>query len=280
MQVSNIATRVRHAAVLLNLKTLVICFSTLIILGGVANAEVVYFEDFSSDPGYTTDYTPLAGEFFEWDSSQQVYTVRTKDDIGVIPKFAMSPTFDLVSGESFVLSFDLKVVESSIGHQEGIRFFSTPPHPGQTLFCDFYGTHNNLFTIRDGNGNDLNTDVAQLDVWYTVRITYNHSTKTADIIMLERSTGLVFFEAPGTPFNAVDYDYCALGSIPEHGEGDFSEMHYDNIRVERTGGGDICGNVDCLGVVDIDDVVYLIQYLFNNGPAPCDTDDDGIQDCW
>jgi hypothetical protein len=40
------------------------------------------------------------------------------------------------------------------------------------------------------------------------------------------------------------------------------------------------GDADCSGGVDIDDVVYLIAYIFSGGPAPCDTDGDGVPDCW
>jgi len=39
------------------------------------------------------------------------------------------------------------------------------------------------------------------------------------------------------------------------------------------------GDTECSGAIDIDDVVYLIQYIFSGGNAPCDTDDDGQQDC-
>jgi hypothetical protein len=41
------------------------------------------------------------------------------------------------------------------------------------------------------------------------------------------------------------------------------------------------GNVDCDegGVVDIDDVVYLIEWIFMGGPPPGDPDDDGVPDC-
>jgi len=39
------------------------------------------------------------------------------------------------------------------------------------------------------------------------------------------------------------------------------------------------GDADCSGDVDIDDVVYLIQYIFAGGPAPCDPDGDGMPDC-
>jgi outer membrane protein assembly factor BamB len=39
------------------------------------------------------------------------------------------------------------------------------------------------------------------------------------------------------------------------------------------------GDADCSGFVDIDDVVYLINYIFASGPAPCDPDGNGVPDC-
>jgi len=39
------------------------------------------------------------------------------------------------------------------------------------------------------------------------------------------------------------------------------------------------GDSDCSGDVDIDDVVYLINYIFGGGNTPCDTNGDGIPDC-
>ena len=39
------------------------------------------------------------------------------------------------------------------------------------------------------------------------------------------------------------------------------------------------GDVDCSGMIDIDDVVYLIQYLFQSGLIPCDPSGDSIPDC-
>jgi len=39
------------------------------------------------------------------------------------------------------------------------------------------------------------------------------------------------------------------------------------------------GDADCSGGVDIDDVVYLINYIFGGGNAPCDIDGDGQMDC-
>jgi hypothetical protein len=39
------------------------------------------------------------------------------------------------------------------------------------------------------------------------------------------------------------------------------------------------GDADCAGGIDIDDVVYLIAYIFSGGNAPCDTDGDELPDC-
>ena len=39
------------------------------------------------------------------------------------------------------------------------------------------------------------------------------------------------------------------------------------------------GDADCSGDVDIDDVVWLIAYIFSGGNAPCDLDGDEMPDC-
>jgi aminopeptidase YwaD len=39
------------------------------------------------------------------------------------------------------------------------------------------------------------------------------------------------------------------------------------------------GDADCSGGIDIDDVVYLIMYVFLGGHAPCDIDGNGEPDC-
>lgn len=39
------------------------------------------------------------------------------------------------------------------------------------------------------------------------------------------------------------------------------------------------GDADCSGLVDIDDVVFLVNFVFSAGNYPCDTDGDGNPDC-
>jgi hypothetical protein len=40
------------------------------------------------------------------------------------------------------------------------------------------------------------------------------------------------------------------------------------------------GDVNCSGAVDIDDIVHLVTYVFGGGNIPCDVDGDGVEDCW
>jgi hypothetical protein len=39
------------------------------------------------------------------------------------------------------------------------------------------------------------------------------------------------------------------------------------------------GDVDCNGSVNVSDIVFLINFVFGTGDEPCDTDGDGEPDC-
>ncbi|MFH2054515.1 MAG: dockerin type I repeat-containing protein, partial [bacterium] len=41
----------------------------------------------------------------------------------------------------------------------------------------------------------------------------------------------------------------------------------------------LAGDANCDGIVNITDAVYLIQFIFGGGPDPCDPDDNGVPDC-
>ncbi len=42
---------------------------------------------------------------------------------------------------------------------------------------------------------------------------------------------------------------------------------------------EVSGDANCSGAIDVDDLVYLIAYVFQGGAAPCDPDGDGVPDC-
>jgi hypothetical protein len=63
------------------------------------------------------------------------------------------------------------------------------------------------------------------------------------------------------------------------GHGSSSNIGVSQGFWTQTGGVDyLCGDADASGAVDIDDVVYLISYIFSGGPAP-DPVESGDADC-
>jgi hypothetical protein len=87
------------------------------------------------------------------------------------------------------------------------------------------------------------------------------------------------FSTTGATIEIMDYQ---CGNVNASIDVDIDDVVY-LISYIFTGGPApvpyISGDVNCSGYVDIDDVVYLINYIFGGGPAPCDTDGDGIPDC-
>jgi hypothetical protein len=76
--------------------------------------------------------------------------------------------------------------------------------------------------------------------------------------------------------------YVLCGDVNCDGTVDIDDVMY-LIHYIFTGGPEPCpyesGDVTCDGFVDIDDVMYIIDYIFTGGYAPCDIDGDGEPDC-
>jgi hypothetical protein len=78
---------------------------------------------------------------------------------------------------------------------------------------------------------------------------------------------------------AVDMSYefilCPVnGGVMRPAYSDCGELDFLIITSQP-----VCGDSDCSGDVDIDDIVYLIAYVFSGGPPPCDPDGNGSPDC-
>jgi hypothetical protein len=87
---------------------------------------------------------------------------------------------------------------------------------------------------------------------------------------------------------AVTYDYTVGGSsllcgdADGNGDVDIDDVTYVVAYIFGSGPAPDpvnVGDANCSGDVDIDDVVYLINYIFGGGDSPCDPDGDGMQDC-
>ena len=82
---------------------------------------------------------------------------------------------------------------------------------------------------------------------------------------------------------AVNYEYeSMLGDVNRDGKTSIADAVFMVNYLFNSGPAPdplSIGNVNCIAEIDITDVVYLINYLFKSGPAPGDPDDDGVPDC-
>ena len=84
------------------------------------------------------------------------------------------------------------------------------------------------------------------------------------------------------PIHITVYRPFLCGDADASGEADIDDVVY-LINFIFSGGPEPepyeSGDADCSVGVDIDDVVYLINYIFSGGNAPCDIDGDEVPDC-
>jgi len=90
------------------------------------------------------------------------------------------------------------------------------------------------------------------------------------------------FNDNGTEDLIIQEQSYLCGDADESGGVDIDDVVYLIEYVFQGGPEPIpieSGNADCEGVIDIDDIVYLIDYLFLGGYDPCDPDGNGSPDC-
>jgi len=82
--------------------------------------------------------------------------------------------------------------------------------------------------------------------------------------------------------NVLSFRTVTLGDADASGEIDIDDVVY-LLNYIFSGGlpptPEFAGDADCSGAIDIDDVVYLISYIFAGGPSPCDPNGDEMPDC-
>lgn len=87
--------------------------------------------------------------------------------------------------------------------------------------------------------------------------------------------------APPVTFDIVETDFvCA--DVNASGSVDIDDVVYLIAYIFSGGPAPEpveSGDANCSGGVDIDDVVYLIAYIFSGGNAPCDPDGDAVPNC-
>jgi hypothetical protein len=81
------------------------------------------------------------------------------------------------------------------------------------------------------------------------------------------------WEDIAVPVNLVVYEDYLCGDVNTSGNVDIDDVVYCINYVFLVGAEPIpveSGDVDCNGFVDVDDIVFLISYIFTNGPRPCE----------
>jgi len=135
----------------------------------------------------------------------------------------------------------------------------------------------------DGNHHD---GAAGDDLYGSVIPPLHGSGTVSYYIIAENDSGSATSDPPIAP--ATAYSYTVSGGSSVCGDADASgEVDIDDVVYLITyifSGGPApdpleSGDTDCSGGVDIDDVVYLIAYIFSGGNAPCNSDGDGVPNC-
>ena len=89
-------------------------------------------------------------------------------------------------------------------------------------------------------------------------------------------------DIPDMDFAVVAFKVAVPGDVDGSGGVDIDDIVY-LIAYVFQGGPEPqplqSGDVNCSGGTDIDDIVYLIAYVFQGGYAPCDPDGNGTPDC-
>lgn len=205
------------------------------ILSGSPAFGVIYEEDFSTDPGFTicNGYLPSPEEVFEWDATNGEYDLRLEETYEPTPKFACSPTFDMVADVDFHVSVEFVMTESSYGFPLAIRLTdgSHPTTGGITIA--YRGSHNPYVTLSDGAENVYwPTTTFPLNAWHQVGIDYHAASHTADLRIVEVETGAVYAEWIDVPFEPEGFSAVVLGNQTGNGDGDYAALSCDNILIE------------------------------------------------
>jgi hypothetical protein len=228
---------------MLRLYTLVLLVLCLALGAGAAGqrneperGELVYFEDFTSDPGYTS----MSDLYVFWDAVSGNYFALSLDvSSGWGQYIGYSPAFAAVSGD-FTVSFDMVVLAQDWGNYPGIVFQNTNvPDPTQpdgyhvTFSAKFRWSDYEVrkFAFQSDQGGWLVTpDSPNVGEWYHFEVVYHSVSQTADWTI---ESGGVFYQVIGVSFPiSAGFNRLYIGEVtnpPKYGEQ--SAIRVDNINV-------------------------------------------------
>lgn len=204
-------------------------FVGVFLFCGIVNAEIIYFENFETDPGYALLSGPDGHDYY-WDSASGSYVVRHNYDENSVYRYVMSPKFEMVEDTSFSIMVDLKPVRTSWGQGISIVFGESASNNGILFNAENTGGFSFYYPAAPGEGRTYAPAMPR-DVWYTLGMNYDYSSGTAALFIKNRDTAEFLFEDTVNVFD-YSFDQVFLGGFMANSEGSGAEMHYDNILIE------------------------------------------------
>ena len=246
---------------MITLKKLFFLTCVLTLTTGNLNAGVIYQEDFTNDPSYTTSYP----QDLYWDSTNHWYHATVHDvSSGEGHYYADSPNFALVTPQDTIIEFDINVYDEDWGNYPGVFFSnSTVTDPWTEIALSFRFTWTDSsykrFNFNDGSGgsNSYYSGTVSENTWFHVKIVYNNLTKKANLTVTKKSSGAVFWDLSNVDFNITkSFNYIKIGQLtkpPEYGS--TSTIFVDNLSV----------NVDSINVPSLVPSLYFPRIMESDG---------------
>ena len=206
-----------------NLGTLRLWLLCLVFMVGLVSStevQAVYSEDFSTDPGWTTNATSL----FYWNSGSETYSA-TQVNVNGGGNYAYYNVGH--NGSSFSLAWD--IILHSVDYASGLTFgmFDTDldSQSASNVKVEFTHADQGLFAVMshtDSGGNLSQTDYIStppdqfsLDTWYHVLMQYDDLAGTLTAEITDRATGSPFtsLSLSGLSSLGSDVGYIASSNV-------------------------------------------------------------------
>lgn len=267
---------------------------SVVYSAGVGIITTYFLDDFETATGWTAtnlgatsgDWergVPVDDDGCDWDpmsdadGSGQCYLTENQmgnTDIDDGSVRLQSPAFDMSNGGTIAYDYFLYLTDVTGGYDKILVEINDAGGLGTFYEIARHDTHGGLaWRHHEITEQEIVAAGVSLTSNMVVRITANDSNPQSIV-----EAGIDHFMV--YKFHCEDPFMC--GDCDKSGSIDIDDAVF-LIQYIFSGGSApdplSVGDADCSGSVDIDDAVYLIQYIFAGGPPPGDPNNDGTPDC-
>lgn len=204
----------------------------MMLAATTASAQVVYFDFFNGDPGFTVDSTigDPDGEFAGVEDG--AYKVRIHETTDFVNQMAYSPAFETLGDSEYEVMFDIMFPEMGNYMPMWATFAMAddPTNFGLKYTLSMPEAH---LSIGDHTGNNTYYfHGVELGRWYRVWTRGNPDAGVATIIIEDPVTGEELYAVYNVALAPGTFNQFALGSETAHGGDSWSTIMVDNIIVD------------------------------------------------